>query len=249
MNVRVVPKRPIPGILPKNKWIDVEMELDLNIMEIRRCMQYGNVYYDGQIINETKLALLATGLIKPEKKIELHEHIIDTTEILELEVEKPKNDDSLDSLMTIITPVFKQMPETVIVSEPNNVEEIIESVITEYQNEIEVINELKEISCVREDNNYIILELQFNSNTNFENVMGMFKINSGSKVEYKSDNDKWVKFNHKFNTFSELGNDTKFVFRFNPSHKSLLKYHLTLKQEKENGFEVNLDGTIDQGKI
>ena len=77
----------------------------------------------------------------------------------------------------------------------------------------------------------------------------MFKVNSGSKIEYKSDSDKWVKFNHKFNTFEKLENETKFVFRFNPSHKSLLKYHLTLKQEKENGIEVNLDGTIDQANL
>lgn len=239
MIVKVIPKRPIPGVLPKNKWIDIEMELDLNVMEIRRCMQHGNVYYDGEIINESKLAILATGIIKPEKKIELYEPVVNTMDIVELEDDKPKKD---DSPITIITPVFKQ------ISEPNIVEEMQEPVLVEYSNEIETINELKEVSCVRDENNYIILELQFNTNSliNLENVTGMFKVNSGSRVEYKSDSDKWVKFNNRFNTFNELENNTKFIFRFNPSHKSLLKYHLTLKQEKENGIEVNLDGTIDQ---
>lgn len=235
MNVRVVPKRPIPGILPKNKWIDVEMELDLNESEIRRCMQYGVVYYNDEPIKDLNLCILSENKYKPA---------IETVEILEEEISEED-----ESHITIITPVFKQMPEPVLVTEPNIVEEIVESVLVAEPNEIEVISELKEVSCVREDNNYIILELQFNTNINHENIMGMFKINSGSKVEYKSDSDKWVKFNHKFNTFTELENDTKFVFRFNPSHKSLLKYNLTLKQEKENGIEVSLDGTIDQENL
>ena len=219
MNVKVVPKRHIPGILPKNKWIDVEMELDLNESEIRRCMQYGIVYYNDEPIKDLNFSNLCENKYKPSCKVEI--------------VNETKID---DVPFTVITPVFKQISEPVLVAEPN---------------EIEVINELKEISCVREDNNYIILELQFNTNSlfNLENVIGMFKINSGSKVEYKCDSDKWLKFNHKFNTFTELGDDAKFVFRFNPSHKSLLKYHLTLKQEKDNGIEVSLDGTIDQENL
>lgn len=53
MKVRVVPERPISGILPKNKWLDTEMELDLNKNEIIRCMQFGSVYnMDGELIKE-----------------------------------------------------------------------------------------------------------------------------------------------------------------------------------------------------
>lgn len=234
MIVRVVPKRPIPGILPKNKWIDIEMELDLNEKEIKRCMQYGDVYFNGEIIDEVKLISLS--FIKPEKKIE-YQPTIETTELEGvLEIDKPS--------ITVITPVFKQPQESAIVEEKQ------ETIMVNMPDVVEVINKLTEVSCVREDN-YIILELQFNTNSvfNYENVIGMFKVNSGSKIEYKSDSDKWVKFNHKFNTFEKLENETKFVFRFNPSHKSLLKYHLTLKQEKENGIEVNLDGTIDQANL
>lgn len=242
MNVRVVPKRPIPGILPKNKWIDVEMELDLNESEIRRCMQYGIVYYNDEPIKDLNLCILSEN--KPSCKVE----IVNETNIDEVP-------------FTVITPVFKG-PEPIYKAEDIEspvIEEYIEEVVVEKLVDepvimgpievIDIINTLKEVSCVREDN-YIILELQFNTNIDkLENMIGMFKINSGSKIEYKSDSDKWVKFNHKFNTFEKLGDNTKFVFRFNPSHKSLLKYHLTLKQEKENGFEVNLDGTIDQSNL
>ena len=54
MKVKVNPQRPIPGILPKNKWIDHEMECDLNKSEIMRCMQFGTVYDMEGVVIDTK---------------------------------------------------------------------------------------------------------------------------------------------------------------------------------------------------
>lgn len=229
MKVKVIPMRPIPGILPKNKWIDTEIELDLNVMEIRRCMQYGSVYYENEIMDNTKLCLFNNDETKLSSvKIELPQRIITTETKGVLEIDEKE-----------VTSLKSDQPSKSFI-ENNQSDE------TEIDNELKI----KELSCIREDN-YIILELQFNTNSlfNLDNVNGTFKVNSGSKIEYKSDSDKWVKFNYKFNTFEQLENDTKFIFRFIPNHKSLLKYHLILKQDKEDGIEVDLSGTIDQSNL
>lgn len=69
MKVRVVPERPISGILPKNKWLDTEMELDLNKNEIIRCMQFGSVYnMNGELIKEVPsyVSSYTTPLVQPK---------------------------------------------------------------------------------------------------------------------------------------------------------------------------------------
>ena len=65
MKVKVIPQRPISGILPKNKWIDQEMECDLNKAEIMRCMQFGSVYdMSGRVIDTKYLQEIPNMLIE-----------------------------------------------------------------------------------------------------------------------------------------------------------------------------------------
>lgn len=229
MKVTVIPKRPIPGILPKNKWIDTKMELDLNVTEIKRCMQFGIVCdEEGNVIDELRLLnpITVKKPIIPEMKVIIPPVVIDKKEV---KVETPNE------------PIFIGSPV------------VVDAPITNKEVEVEYLTSIKEVSCIKEDN-YIILELEFNTKNKLENVSAFFKVNSGSKVEYKSENDKWVKFNHKFSSFEELKDGTKFVFRFIPNHKSLLKYSISIIQEKETEDGVittstDLNETIDQSNL
>lgn len=203
MKVKVIPKRPISGILPKNKWIDSEMELELNKNEIARCMQFGTVYdMNGNIIDDKYL------------------HTID------LVINKQSN--FTPNISRLTSPIIKDEPIVIIsedkadsqkqLSDKDNITE--EILLTEF----EVISNKKE-------NEYNILELQFNSTQKLENVYGLFNIISGSRpvIEYKN-GENWIKFNNKFNNFSFLEDGTKFVFRFIPKNESPITYRITIKK-------------------
>ena len=224
MKVKVVPKRPIPGILPKNKWIDKEMELDLNVQEIKYCMGFGVIYHDNELVDEVNIYKID----QPKKQIPVAEVI----------PEAPK------------APVMRGPIVGYRISQPIKPEvvKLDEEVKEESIKPVEIINSLKQVSCVKEEN-YTILEFEFNTTGEKvgNDLEGRFNINAGSKVEYKSVNDKWVKFNSKFATLNELEDGTKFVFRFTPNHKSLLKYVLSIKDNI--GFDVKIAGSIDQSEL
>lgn len=221
MKVKVVPKRPIPGILPKNKWIDKEMELDLNIQEIKYCMGFGIIYHDGELVDEVNIFKIN----EPKKHAPIDEII----------PEEPK------------APIMRGPMVGYRISQPVKVE-AVELDATPQEEDIkpiQIINSLKFVSCVKEEN-YTILEFEFNTTGEKvgKDLEGRFNINAGSKVEYESASDKWIKFNSKFATLNDLEDGTKFVFRCTPNHKSLLKYVLSIKDN--NGFDVKIAGSVDQ---
>lgn len=262
MKVTVVPKRPIPGILPKNKWIDTKMELDLNALEIKRCMQFGEVYHEDEVIDEIKLRNLDLIMNSIHKKIKndyippmmnSNKNIMKVIE----ELIKPQvvEEQPVISVQTVVEEIPPVVIPAAIVEEPPVAVSIptviaVEPPITNNEMEVVSITSIKEVSCIK-DNDYIVLEFELDTKETLENVTATFKINCGSKPEYKVDEDKWMKFNYKFASFNELENNHKFVFRFIPSHKSPLKYDISLIQEKQDGEskiskKVHLDGTIDQ---
>ena len=140
MKVIVKPRRPIPGILPKNKWIDTEMELDLNISEMRRCMQYGDVYTadTNEVIDQSKLQSLLH---------ELATKVLDNEDVVITKVFV--GDHTKEDMMVVETPIIVE--ETSVVTDTTFIEE-----------DITVINSLKEISCIKQDH-YMILEIEFNT--------------------------------------------------------------------------------------
>lgn len=231
MKVKVVPKRPISGILPKNKWIDSELELDLNRIEISRCMQFGTVYdMDGIVIDDKYVSRLNDmGKLIPNVSVK----IIDSAVIEKNEpafvpfvsikgpIEEVKEPESTTTVYESDEPIVIDMggkfPE-----EPVTINETVEKE--------EIISELELLSCKKEDD-YIILEVQFNSTNKLEKSMyGLFNITAGSRpsVEYKK-GENWIKFSNKFNNFSLLEDGYRFVFRFVPKNESELKYKLLIK--------------------
>lgn len=230
MKVKVVPKRPISGILPKNKWIDSEMELDLNKAEIARCMQYGSVYdMSGNVIVDInksgKIAKYDEAQLKSDNnniKKEYNKLLFDNFGPVVMSDIKPKE---VESVMTVsegepvVIDMGGKLPEGPVFVTGMSVEE-----------KEEIVSELEVLSCKKEDN-YILLEVQFNSTDKLENVYGLFNVISGSRpvMEYKKE-DNWVKFSNKFNQFSELNDGDKLIFRFVPKNESTIKYKLSIKK-------------------
>lgn len=218
MKVKVVPERPIPGILPKNKWIDVPMELDLNKNEIIRCMNYGTVYKDGNPVDKISTifpnknnSYIASDLLQqlfdhPTEKAVI-DHVIDTKVI---------DDDKSES--------------------------------------IEIMNIMQSLDLVsfQKDNEYIILECQFNTNSIQGGLngklYGLFNITSGNRpsvLEYKN-NDQWVKFNSKFTDLSSIKDGHKFIFRFIPKDESTIEFKILIKEG--NKLLVKLEDKLDPNK-
>lgn len=219
MKVKVVPKRPISGILPKNKWIDTEMELDLNKIEIARCMQFGSVYdMSGNIIDDKYVASLNPMGKKPYIKPLI---VFDSNVHIDTKVSEPEDIKSKTTVLTeepIVIDMGGKLPEEPV---------IVNEAVVEKE---EVVSELELLSCKKEDD-YILLEVQFNSTDKLENVYGLFNVTSGSRpvMEYKKE-ENWIKFSNKFNQFSELNDGDKLVFRFVPKNESPIKYKISIKE-------------------
>ena len=238
MVVKVFPVRPIPGILPKNKWIDSPIVLDLNKNEILHCMQYGHVYdEDGKVIDNISI----------NKKFTMNQKVVSTKPTSTLNKEPvvlkeiPKQNVSV--------PKVELVKEEPVVVEPELEEIVSEPIIIEEEIEEEKYFNLKEVSCVKE-NNSVILELQMDTNSKLEgSLYGLFKITSGTKptpLEYKV-NDEWVKFNNKFADFSVIENGDKLVFRFTPKNENQFAYTVLIKQA--NDVLVSFEGKVDQTKL
>lgn len=225
MLVKVIPIRPIPGILPKNKWIDSEMTLDLNKNEIIHCMQFGNVYDEnGDIIDAISVHKTDFDRIRIIKPIKLEPVIIKEVPEMTLPelVEEQVIMGPISIEESIVEPVLEVMPESITV-------EIEDEEIKE-----ESYFKLEVVSCVKEDN-YIILTTQMNTNSKLEGKLyGLFNITSGTRptIEFNTLSG-WTKFNNKFADFETILNGDKLVFRFTPKNDNEFSYKILIKQANE----------------
>lgn len=231
MIVRVIPKRPIPGILPKNKWIDTEMILDLNKAEISYCMQYGTVRDErSNLIDDISVKSIPTSIISSKvepKKVVIKEETPITTVYSE---DKP-----------IIIDMSKEpIPEVAFINESE--EEIIEeeTVIEDipYYN-------LKIVSLAKEDD-YIILETELDTNSKLEgNLYGLFTVSSGPRpvsVEFEV-GEEWFKFGSKFANFTSIENGAKYTFRIVPKSENEITFRIVIKEA--NNELVKLEEKIN----
>lgn len=212
MIVKVSPIFPIPCILPKNKFIDDEMILDLNDKEIRHCMNYGVVYDENGIIIDNYY---------------LNKRKFATKSIL-------------------------NVPKPVCLESENLVESNILDIVKEHTEINEkIVNPEYDIAInsITKDNNFIIIETVFTSNTELTGDMyGLFEINPYTKhslVEYKS-GENWIKFGKKFGDFKELYNGDKFIFRINSNSKDVT-FNLCIKEK--NKYIVKLTGNVSVDEL
>lgn len=227
MLVKVVPIRPIYGILPKNKWIDTEIVLDLNKNEIVHCMQFGNVYdEDGKLIDAISVHQKAK--VNPKTK---------AVEIIETVAVEPVIIKEVPEVATVELTVTENVEEMAIEAEQEPISEPVavytEVAVEEEKEEPKYFN-LEVASCVKEDE-YIILTTQMNTNSKLEgNLYGLFNVTSGTRpvIEYKS-NDQWVKINNKFANFNKIESGDKFVFRFLPKNENEFSYKIVIKEANE----------------
>jgi hypothetical protein len=227
MIVKVVPVRPIHGILPKNKWLDTEMVLDLNKNEIVYCMQFGNVYdEDGKLIDAISVHQKAK--VNPKTK---------AVEIIETVAVEPVIVKEVPEVATVELTTTENDEPMVIEAEQEPISEPVavytEVAVEEEKEEPKYFN-LEVSSCVKEDE-YIILTTQMNTNSKLEgNLYGLFNVTSGTRpvVEYKL-NDEWVKINNKFANFTKIENEDKFVFRFTPKNENEFSYKIVIKEANE----------------
>lgn len=203
MRVKVVPIYPIRGVLPKNKCIDVEMELDLNKSEILCCMQSANVYDEnGNILDRSSLNKIdfnKVKIAKPEEKI-------------------INNIPKMPRQATVGTPILPR--------DNNNQNKKIS---TEYYHLSSKYSK-EENYYILEVTFHIDYE---GVDKVSGNVYGLFNLINGTKrpniLEYKA-NDNWSKFNAKFANFDVLTDGDKFVFRLTPNTNSQeFNYKITLK--------------------
>ena len=231
MKVKVVPIFPISGILPKNKTIIKEMELDLNKMEIIHCMQYGNVFDEhGVIIDKRYLNEMSkNNFNKAMKQIDTAIELTKTKEP-ELPVEDTLGE--VNSLKEVITEVQKDETETS--NEALN-EQIMEEVKA-YVEEIKPVYNIELVS-IDKDGEYFYVEAEFK--TNMEklegNLYGLLSVVSGPKpnsIEYGLKGN-WIKFANKFNNFNEIKNGDRFEFRIIPKNENVVKVNLSIKEKNE----------------
>ena len=211
MKEKVIPARPIPGILPKNKYIENETVLDLNKKEMIHCMQYGTLYDEnGRIIDKYYLNKPLVKIIKKiDTAIELTNKAISEASVQEhLEQEKIVKDNIVDYV--------KEETET-----------IIEEIKPEYN--------INMVSITKDD--YITIETEFSTNVEKleGNLYGLLDITQGPKptvIEYKS-GENWIKFAKKFTDFKVINNGDKFVFRIMPKNGSPFMINLSIKEKNE----------------
>lgn len=230
MKVTVVPSRPIPGILPKNKWIDTKMELDLNKNEIKHCMQYGNVYdKSGKLIDTMNIQNLFNKKVYKKLVLKIETPVV-INENINLVSEKDDTNVSLNQTSEEVLEINEEEP--VVIETEEKEAEVADKQVTE---NIEIYNNLKLISYKKE-NEYIVVETQMDSNSTLEgDLYGLFLVTSGPKpsyIEYFSD-EKWIKFNNKFSNLDTVNNEDKFIFRFIPRNDNQLSIRITIKEASE----------------
>lgn len=240
MRVTVVPKRPINGILPKNKWVDTKMELDLNKNEILHCMKFGTVYDEnGKVIDSVSIKNVParikpiTSKIIPTKPV-IHDECIKEIEHLESVTTTAITDEpiviNVENAESITGAFVTGLSTTPIVEKAIETE-VIE---TEPVEEEKHYCELELVSYTKEDD-FVILEAKLNSDYTLGGVStyGLFTITSGSRptcLEYKSE-DNWVKFSNKFANLDTLVNGDTFVFRFIPNGE--FTYRISIKSKND----------------
>ena len=239
MKVVVFPKHPIPGILPKNKWIDEKMVLDLNRNEVMHCMKFGTVYDEsGNLIDSRSIKNVPVSIIETAvtKTTPVNNNIIIENEF---NTEEPSNTTITENNGPIeitvddpeISEVVIMSPITVVNTFPESEEEIDENTVVEELPHYD----LDILSCIKEDE-YIILETMVDSNSKLEgNLYGLFAIISGSRpssIEYKS-GDEWRKFSSKFDNFETIENGDSFVFRFIPKNESEFTFRISIKEAND----------------
>ena len=235
MVVKVVPLRAIPGILTKNKWIDEEMELDLNRKEIIYCMGFGNVYYEDKLISNIA-SLNSIYLQKEITKVEI-------TKTLEEVISKPE------------TPILFEEPVGAPVQEVVNEENPFTKLD---ETELVIIPDAKidytlTIVSTEKENNHIILTTQFNTQYGKigGNMYGLFNIIGGNRpatLEYKVE-DSWVKINNKFASLDVIEDGQKFTFRLLPKNNNLIKFRIVIKDTQNQEELVKLEDEIDPSKL
>lgn len=250
MIVKVVPMRPIPGILPKNKWIDSEMELDLNKNEIVRCMQFGNVYdMNGNVINQEYISGLDMG-----SSITFLPKLGNT---IAVGVGKQLTHPDTPAVEPVIVKE-KPVEPVIIKEEPVKVESVEIPVEEHLEQGLDFTNEefvkdytIEIVSCKKEEE-YIYLETEFKTSVGKigGNMYGLFTITSGTRPSMEfMNNDNWVKFNNKFADYDVIANGDKFVFRFLPKNKSVIGYRLVIKEKNNNEVLAKLEGNINPNEL
>lgn len=214
MKVVVIPQRPIPGILPKNKWIDAKMVLDLNKNEIKHCMQFGNVYDEsGKLIDAMNIKNIPDMIKSTDKVVSEPEKKIETPEVTLSEVSKPV--------------IIEEKPVSEEIEVP-----VEKPVVKEVEPEMRAYYELEVESCVKEDD-YIVVTTAMVTNSKLEgNLYGLFNLISGPKptsIEYKS-GDNWVKFGSKFANFESISNGDTLSFRFVPKNENEFAFRILIKE-------------------
>lgn len=254
MKVVIIPKKPIPGILPKNKWIDSKMVLDLNKNEIKHCMQFGNVYDEsGNLIDAIS--------IKNISDRKSTEKVVSESNTENKIPEKPSAE-PLEKQNIQKEPVKEEIKEEEPVVEPAVVEEPVieeEPVEDPVPEEEPVIEEevdteapyynLQVLSCNKEDE-YIVLTAMMDTNDKLEgNLYGLFNVIAGAKptsIEYKNA-DNWVKFGSKFASFESISNGDTYTFRFIPKDGSEFAFRILIK---EGNNEVSkLEAKLNPSKM
>ena len=225
MKVVVIPIRPIPGILPKNKWIDTKMVLDLNKNEIKHCMQFGNVYDEsGKLIDAVNIKNISDVIKSTVKVVSEPEK--------EIEVPKVTLDEQSEK---------EEIIETSVSEEIEKIEIDIAEDVPYYNLEI--------LSYEKEDD-YIILNTFMDTNSKLEGKLyGLLNVISGTKpltIEYKNA-DNWVKFGSKFASFDTISNGDKFTFRFVPKNESEFAFRILIKEA--NTELAKLEITVDPTKL
>lgn len=237
MIVRVEPQRPIPGILPKNKWIDKPMELDLNKNEIIRCSQYGSVYYQNILVDNTNV----DNIIKNIKKVSNKNIVV---------VEEQISESSIETATTSIGDTFTiDMQNQNSIDVSVNAEQTTESItIDNTKNEDYKL----QLLSVSKNEDFVIVETEFNTEVGKigGNMYGLFSIVGGNRpstLEYNILDDSWIKFNNKFANLSVLENGNKFIFRFIPKNDLPIKFRIFIKEG--NNVLAKLEGDIDPSNI
>ena len=244
MKVVVIPKRPIPGILPKNKWISEKTVLDLNKNEIKHCMQFGNVYDEkGNLIDAISIKAL------PFVEKPVVEEVVEPIAVEPVTV----------ASTGYIAPVVEEVKEpevvltttkTITVDEPIPVAVISEEVVEPIVEEIEETRYYELKPTYSKEDNYIILEAEVKSNTKLEgNLYGLFSVTSGTKpssMEFNV-NGEWFKFTNKFANFTDIENGAKLAFRFVPKNENEFAYRILIKEA--NTELVRLEGKVNPAEL
>lgn len=211
MRVKVIPNRPIPGLLPKNAMLTGEACLDLNKREILYCMNFGNVFdeegtvIDHKYLSEVFYPTTPKRVVKPETATQLHkesseEHVVnkpDDEEVYEHIHERMPNEPIMstsetEAMLNLIKETVIPAEEETVVEEPAPVTEEVSTVGEEpaveeseepvADDEVVPKYELEVVSCTRYAD-AIELATQFVSNVEkiTGEFYGLFNILSGAR--------------------------------------------------------------------